>query len=161
MRPLRIGQSELFKLKWDDVDIDRRVVRVQAARKNPGEEWREVPIRDELVELLSRWKLADSQAGIEYVINWGGHKVSRIKHSWTTALKKAGIKRNIRPYDLRHSFATEALVHGGEIGTVARLMGHTNPSTTYMYYQHVMTEQKKRAVEALPHVPSFMCHDET
>ena len=141
MRPLRIGQSELFKLKWDDVDLKRRVVRVQAARKNPEEEWREVPIRDELVEVLSRWKESDSLAGIEYVINWHGHRLASIKRSWTTTLRNAGITRNIRPYDLRHAFATEALAHGVEIGTVARLMGHTNPSTTYMYYQHVMTEQ--------------------
>ena len=78
-------------------------------------------------------------------------------------LQKAGISRRIRPYDFRHSFATELIAQGVDIGTIAKLMGHSSPNTIYQHYQFVMDKQKKAAVEALPdlaYVPKKMCPNE-
>lgn len=65
-------------------------------------------------------------------------------------LIRAGITRRIRPYDLRHAFATEAIAAGADIGTVAKLMGHTDMNMILKHYQHVLSSQKRAAVEALP-----------
>ncbi len=54
------------------------------------------------------------------------------------ALRRAGVTRRIRPYDLHHALATEAIAADVDIGTVARLMGHSSPSMILMHYQHVM-----------------------
>ena len=93
-------------------------------------------------------------AGIPYVIHWQGKPVRSIKVAWPAVLKRAGITRRIRPYDLRHYFATEAIAAGVDLGTVANLMGHTGTDMLIMHYQHVLTRQKKAAVEALPDVPA-------
>ncbi|MCL2122936.1 MAG: tyrosine-type recombinase/integrase [Desulfovibrionaceae bacterium] len=76
--------------------------------------------------------------------------VGNIKSAWKATLKRAGISRRIRPYDLRHAFATQLIAGGADIGTVAELMGHSSPAMLFKTYQHVLTQQKKRAVEALP-----------
>jgi integrase len=47
-------------------------------------------------------------------------------------------------------FATEAIANGTDIGTVAKLMGHASPDMVLEHYQHVLTRQKKAAVESLP-----------
>ena len=86
--------------------------------------------------------------------------MSSIKNAWKQTLQRAGITRRIRPYDLRHAFATELIAGGVDVGTVAKLMGHSTPTMLLTHYQHVMDKQKRAAVEALPdigHVPKGMC----
>jgi len=149
---IRIGACELFKLQWSDIDLFKRVVRVPSAKKNHNEQWREVPIRESLFSLIAKWKMQDEKNSIEYVVNWNGKQVESIKRSWTLTLHKAGITRRIRPYDLRHAFATEAINAGADVGTIAKLMGHTSTAMIFKHYQHVLTEQKVRVVEALPNI---------
>lgn len=153
----RVGSSELLKLRWEDVDWDRDVLRVHAAKKNLAEPLREIPIRSDILPLMKRWFDEDSATGIEYICHYEGRQLKSLATSWATALRRAGITRRIRPYDLRHAFATELIAAGADLGTVAKLMGHTNVQTVLRSYQHVMTSQKVAAIEALPDLP--MCHD--
>lgn len=147
---MRVGPSELFRLKWEHVDIPNRVIHVPAAKKNIHEPWRDVPIKKELLPLLEEWRQADMDQSVVWVIHFRGKPVRWIEWGWNNALRRAGIARKIRPYDLRHAFATEAIAAGVDIGTVARLMGHRSPVMILNHYQHVMDSQKRAAVEALP-----------
>ena len=72
--------------------------------------------------------------------------------AWHRALERADITRRIRPYDLRHAFATDALRAEKDVGTVAKLMGHSSPEMVLRTYQHVVSAQKKETVEALPDI---------
>lgn len=146
---MRVGQCELFKLRWKDVDLFRKVIRVQAAKKNQSEPWREIPIKDSLLGLLRAWKEEAEERGEEYCVMWDDKPITTIKRSWKTALKNAGI-RYCRPYDLRHFFGTELLAGGTDIGTATQLMGHSSPTMLLKHYQHVLTKQKKKAIESLP-----------
>ena len=149
---LRVGPCELLGLRWSDIDLDRGIVTVRAAKKNPSEPFREVPIMSALLPVFRAWKQADEEQGQERVIHFHGKPVSHIHTAWVTALKKAGISRRIRPYDLRHAFATDAIAGGADIGTVAKLMGHASVQMVCKHYQHVATKQKRQAVESLPRV---------
>ena len=46
---------------------------------------------------------------------------------------EAGIKKQVTPNTLRHSFAAHLLAGGQDIKTVQRLMGHADESTTMLY----------------------------
>ena len=111
-----------------------------------------MPIRDSLLTLIHDWHTTDSVIGVEHVIHYRGKPVRAIKTAWGALLKRAGITRRIRPYDLRHAFATEAIAAGVDVGTVAQLMGH-DPKMLLEHYQHVADKQKRAAVEALPEIP--------
>ncbi|MFR3459023.1 MAG: tyrosine-type recombinase/integrase [Bilophila wadsworthia] len=56
----------------------------------------------------------------------------------------------MRPYDLRHAFASLALVYGADIKCVAETMGHKNITMLLSVYQHTLFEQRRRAVNAAP-----------
>lgn len=143
---LRVGESELLKLKWSDFDLNRGCVTFETAKKSDIEK-RTVPLRADMMPQLEEWKAADDEAGVEYVIHWAKKPVKRLKQSWKNSKERAGISRRIRLYDLRHTFATYALEAGVDSGTVAKIMGHTNIKTVH---QHVLDRQKVAAVEALP-----------
>lgn len=157
---VRVGQSEMLQLTWDDVDLDQGVLRVHGSKKNLNMPWREVPIRGELVEVFMEWKLQDETCGAHHLINFKGRQVKSIKTAWKAALRRAGIKRRIRPYDLRHAFGTELVAADVDVGTVAKLMGHSTPMMLLNHYQYVAGKQKREAVERLPrivNVPRSMC----
>ena len=149
MLGLRVGQSELLALKWSHVDLVQNVVVIDTSHKNPNAPWREVPIPAVSQGMFREWAQADRAAGIEYVISYNGKPVGSIKRSWHSALKRAGITRRIRPYDLRHAFASQLIANGCDVGTVARLLGHSSPQMVYQHYQHISTVQKRAAVATL------------
>jgi len=156
---LRVGGSELLALKWKNVDLSRGVVLVDTSKKNRQSPWREVPIHQELLKLFREWLEEDASQGIEHVVSYEGEPVTSIRRSWTTALKNAGIERRIRPYDLRHACASRLIARGTDVGTVAKLPGHSSPQMVYQHYQHISTDQKRAAVETLPTLSTL--HDKS
>ncbi|MFQ9867077.1 MAG: tyrosine-type recombinase/integrase [Bilophila wadsworthia] len=98
-----------------------------------------MPIRDDVLGLLRRWHEEDRQTGCAYVIAYKGRPVRSISSGWHNALRQAGIARRIRPYDLRHAFASLALVYGADIKCVAETMGHKNITMLLSVYQHTLS----------------------
>lgn len=154
---VRVGPSELFSLTWQDCDFGRSQIRVWSAAKNTNQPWRDVPLNSYLLDELKKWWKADAAKYGDgelphTIVHWHGSPVNSIARAWATTLEKAGIKRSIRPYDLRHAYATEALAAGADIKAVSNLMGHASISTVLRSYQYVKDEQKRKAVECLPKI---------
>ncbi len=73
-------------------------------------------------------------------------------HRLKTLLKQAELPL-IRFHDLRHTFATHALISGVDAKTLSGILGHTNASFTLDTYTHVTTDMQKSASHI---VGSFM-----
>lgn len=151
---MRIGRSELLKATWADVNFTTATFRVWSANKNKEMPWRDIPIRADLVSVLKGWHDADMKEGMQHLIHYDGKPVmTTFGKAWKAALNRAGITRRIRPYDLRHAFATEALEGGADIGALAEIMGHADKTMILTTYQHVREQMKKQVISSLPELP--------
>jgi integrase len=59
--------------------------------------------------------------------------------------RDAGIT-NLRPHDLRHSFASEVASGGGSLPLIGALLGHSDPATTARY-AHLFQDPQRAAAE--------------
>ena len=65
-----------------------------------------------------------------------------------TLLKQAGLP-SIRFHDLRHTFATHALVSGVDVKTLSGILGHTRAAFTLDTYTHTTRDMQRRASEVV------------
>jgi integrase len=94
-------------------------------------------VRQELLALPSRTK-----GGLVFPGADGGmFSRSNMKRAWHRTIKATGVRR-IRPYDLRHTFASLLITAGKNPLYIARQMGHYSAGFTLDTYGHMM--------EALP-----------
>lgn len=137
----RPGNSELFRIKWEDIDYERDVVHIRGTKTQSSD--RLIPLTEYFKSrLLERQELAKS----EYVIEYNGHKVTNVKRSFQSALKEAGISYPVRLYDVRHLFASTMLANGADLKAVSKLLGHSTTRMTADVYYHELKGEKKRAL---------------
>lgn len=146
----RIGPSELFRLRWVDIDLSAGEMHMPNAAKGARDDSRLVPIRDDVLPLMRAWAQEDAARECPWVIHWNGRQVHCIGHAWHRAREAAGIARRITPYSLRHAMPTEALEHGADVQAVAEVMGHADPTMLLRVYQHSRYRLRKKAVNAAP-----------
>jgi len=72
-----------------------------------------------------------------------GSYLTDLQHPWRRIRAKAGLD-NVRIYDLRHSFASNAIALGMSLPMVGKLLGHTQIQTTARY-AHLASDPVKEA----------------
>lgn len=149
---IRVGPSELFRLRWCDIDFDNNIINVPNANKGANIECREVPIKDEIKDILINWYDQDKKNGNNYIISYKNKPVKNITKCWRSVVLKANINRKIRPYDLRHAFASLALMYGGDLKCVSELLGHTDTNMLLKTYQHTTYEMRKDTINNIPNI---------
>jgi integrase len=153
---LRLG--ELINLRWNDIDMKRRRLIVQAkADWQPKSSEREIPLNDGMMSLLYDIKPKRIRKK-EYVFTYTestrftkkGRKLKPrfLRNQLIRIAKSAGIDELTRIHDLRHTFASQLVMAGVDLPTVRELLGHSDIQTT-MIYAHLAPDHLAGAVNKL------------
>lgn len=130
--------SEAVSLKAEDLDFGRNIGWV---RHGKGNKDRPFIIAKCLTEKLKA-KVEGKQPSAYLFPGWNGHLTPRsVQEIIKAAAKKAGIRKNVHPHTLRHSFATHLIEDGYDIVSVQPLLGHSSAETT-LNYVHVANPQR-------------------
>ena len=128
--------SELMELELLDVNLQIGIVHIKDTRSE-----RIVPLYPAAVKAVSNYLLnvrpaiVIDESCVRFFTNMNGQPMTRqgfwkiIKHYAETA----GIKKDITPHTLRHSFAAHMISNSADIYAVSEMLGHTDVSATQVY----------------------------
>src|SRR5262249_23400486 len=124
--------SEVVRLRWKDIDFDRRSVRVWQGK---GRKDRMVMLPESFHPLLLQ--LAKTATSDAYL--FPSREEGRYLSSRTTprvmhrSLALAKNEKKATCHSLRHAFATHLLENGTDIRFIQKLLGHVRLETTTLY----------------------------
>lgn len=167
---MRLG--EILGLCWDSIrwesetiEVSRSLSRLKLNERTKTSMIRHIPMNDVMNSLLA--EQLRKQTDPKYVFTDEGgkpfnpdHFCKRIFHP---LLEKAGVKK-IRFHDLRHTFASQFMMRGGNIYDLQKILGHSSVTMTQIY-AHLSPQHLKKAIqivnfkaddEGLPH----SCHSD-
>ena len=131
-----IRVSELIALNVEDLDLQNKMLHCSGRSKD-----RIIPLYQAAVQALSdylgtvRGQLVSSPNESALFVNMSGERMSR-QGFWKLIKfyqEKAGIKKEITPHTLRHSFAAHLLENGADIRAIQSMLGHADISSTQIY----------------------------
>jgi integrase len=155
-----LRRSELFALKWGDIDFENLQIRVQRsiylnvvgnckteASRKP------VPMDPTLAAELWTWKPNSSYAQPEDWVFASPHARGRkpywpdivLSHVVRPAAARAGIRKHIGWHTFRHSFSTLLIANGENVKVVQELMRHANCRCTLEIYSQARIQEKREA----------------
>lgn len=138
-----IKVSELTELTVTDVNLQIGIVHLKNDKKE-----RIVPIYPAAVKSIANYLVNVRPAIVtdknedRLFTNMNGQPLSRqgfwkiIKHY----SEKAGIKKDITPHTLRHSFAAHLLENGAQLKDIKEMLGHSDISSTQVYAQLIKSK---------------------
>lgn len=143
--------SEAVTLKLHQIHMDMAYLRIIGK----GNKERVTPIGEVAMEVLHDYiqkarPVLLKTAGSEFLFaGRNGRPITR-QRFWQilkTYAMQAGLKSEISPHSLRHSFATHLLEGGADLRVVQMLLGHSSITTTQIYthldLQHLREVHKK------------------
>ena len=148
-----IKVSELLQVKLSDINLTIGILHL----KN-GEKERIVPIYPAAVKSLAyyiqnvRGAIVGDDMQQYLFTNLNGQPMSR-QGFWKIIkfyAKKAGIKQEITPQTLRHSFAAHLLENGAKLQDIKEMLGHSDISSTQVYAQFIKNKYSSKYAKFHP-----------
>lgn len=117
--------SEIQTLKWEHI----RGNRIHLPDSKTGA--KTIPLNGPALEVLANAKRVE---GNPYVVvgTKEGSCLQDLQKPWRRVRKAAGLE-DVRIHDLRHTFASEAVMGGESLPMVGKILGHTQAQTTARY----------------------------
>jgi integrase len=166
-----LRRGEALGLRWDDVDLRKRVVVVRRQLRRIGgqlitrevkgrKSGRSVDLPAPVVQLLKDHRTAQAAArtgsnglweesGFVFTTQYGSALDPRNVHrDFQTICMKAKLGK-WHPHELRHSAASLMLAEGVPLQVVSDILGHSSIRITADVYGHVLQPQRREAARAM------------
>ena len=162
---MRLG--ELLGLKWDDVDLEQGICKVQrqlikcedgfefgAPKTKAGN--RQIELGGKTIEVLKSHLQCQQTEKLIAGNSWKENNIvfpstigtpmnrSNLRKRFKTVLRNASLP-SIRFHDLRHTAASLMLNNGIPIFIVSKRLGHAQPSITLDVYGHLIPSKQQEA----------------
>ena len=167
-----LRQGELLGLRWRDLELDKRSLRVTGSLQNlpgvgltivepkTGRSRRQVVLSGIAIDALRRQRVAQAGERLQLGEDWADFDLvfassvgtpihpSNMLRRFRRVLDEAGLDK-LRFHDLRHTSATLLLGAGIHPKVVSEMLGHSTTAITLDLYSHVTPTMQQHAADAV------------
>jgi len=159
-----LRRSELFALKWKDVDFENKQIQVRRSIVNSvvgacktESSQKPVPAHEELLVALRRWYEQTRYKSPESWLFASPQNQGRrpylaqqiMRRQIVPIARKIGINKRIGWHTFRHTYSTLLRSTGAELKIMQELLRHSTIRVTLDTYTHAVTTEKRSAQEAV------------
>ena len=138
---MRLG--EILNLRWQDLDFSSGFILVRDSKNGQA---RQVPMDSMISTVLRSWPRLSDQDIVFTSVMTGGRIVD-IRAGFLNSCKRAGIT-GLHFHDLRHTFASQFVMAGGDIYILKEILGHKS-ITNSQRYAHLSPTYKIKAIDRM------------
>ena len=144
-----IRRAELVGLNLEDVDLERRRMRVLGKGNKPRIVFFNHAAAAAMALYLGMRPRTGDQA---FFVGRSGRRLNADYAGEVFRLfaRLSGLSKHATPHVLRHSFATHLLENGADLMTIKELLGHESLATTQIYTNVSLEHMRKAYEEAHP-----------
>ena len=168
---MRIG--EVLALRWRNVDMDGKVIKVREALEETGKHGirsklpkskagrRDITMPDDVVEAMRAYRRDQLELRLQLgqgrlpddallfaTLEGEPRSPSTVSRAWGDFAGKIGLPE-VTFHNLRHSHASQLIDAGVDIVTISRRLGHAKPDITLRIYAHLFRESDAKAAAAI------------
>lgn len=143
-----LRQGELLTLTWQNVDLDRKIIRVvnTATFRTKTGKHRIVPLNAVAIAVLEeRQKLREAYV---FTLDGGQVKSQWVTHLFKKTIRRLGMRDELHFHSLRHTFASYLVQSGVSLYQVGKLLGHRDMKSTEVY-AHLQPDMMHDIVDRL------------
>ena len=159
-----LRRSELFALKWKDVDfhskqiyVTRSIVQSVVGICKTESSQKPVPVHDDLIEALRKWHGQTPYQSSEIWVfassvnhgRWPYLAQQIMRHHILPVAQKLAITKRIGWHTFRHTYSTLLRSTGAELKIMQELLRHSTIRVTLDSYTQAVTTEKRDAQEAV------------
>jgi len=131
---------EILHLKWEEIDLDRGVLNLSKSKTGA----KTIYLNEAAVAILGGIPRQYDNPFVFCGLR-AGQPIHEIQKAWQRIRKLADIE-DVRIHDLRHTFASVAVMNGMSLPMIGALLGHSQPRTTARY-AHLAADPLREAAE--------------
>jgi integrase len=141
-------KMEILGLQWRWVDMERSVIRLPDSKTGA----KSILLGAPALKVLQALPRIDGNPHVFAGDKEGAHLVG-LPHIWERLKERAGLA-DVRIHDLRHSFASGAVMAGDSLFLVGKMLGHATTATTEKYAHladdplHAAMDRNARRIDA-------------
>jgi integrase len=137
--------GEIRNLQWRDFDFAAGFIIIRDSKNGEN---RHIPMDSTVVGIFQNWQ---PTPGSDFVFtNGAGHRIGYLQHGFRNALERAGIT-DFHFHDLRHTFASQWMMAGGELYALKDILGHKTIAMTQRY-AHLSPAYKRAMVDRMEQI---------
>jgi len=131
---------EILHLEWSETDLDRGVLNLTKSKTGAKTIYLNQAAVDIIEGIPKQFDNPFVFCGLK-----PGQPIHEIQKAWQRIRALAGLE-DVRIHDLRHTFASVAVMNGMSLPMIGALLGHSQPRTTARY-AHLASDPLREAAE--------------
>ena len=138
---MRLG--EILNLRWQDLDFSSGFILVRDSKNGQA---RQVPMDSMISTVLRSWPRLSDQDIVFTSVMTGGRIVD-VRTGFLNSCKRAELT-DLHFHDLRHTFASQFVMAGGDLYILKDILGHKSLAMTTRY-SHLSPTYKIKAIDRM------------